>query len=156
MTTMSLPPSVGLGYQLSLRGRGQHPVGCQHASEHYHPDLNEARYLPTAVASARRIRAAALNRGAAEASGDVFLFLDADTPVPRGYDRTIRRALADPRVVGGAFEFALDGTQLALRLVELLNRVRYRIWPLYYGDQGLFVRASAFRLVWGYREQRLL
>jgi hypothetical protein len=64
--------------------------------------------------------------------------------------------LRDPRVVGGAFEFALDGTQRGLRLVELLNRVRYRLWPLYYGDQGLFVRASVFRLAGGYREQRLL
>ncbi len=160
------------------------------------PTLNEARYLPTAVAQAWRqavlappyeiivadcnsvdgtadlamqlgthvvqerpplsSRAAALNRGAVEATGDVFLFLDADTVVPHGYDRTIQQALADPRVVGGAFELALDGTQLALRLVELLNRLRYRIWPLYYGDQGLFVRASVFRRVGGYREQRLL
>lgn len=160
------------------------------------PTLNEARYLPTAVAHARRqavvappyeiivadcgsmdgtaelamhlgthlvqrrpalsSRAAAMNRGAAESTGDVFFFLDADTLVPRGYDRIIQQALADPRVVGGAFEFALDGTQVALRLVEFLNRVRYRIWPLFYGDQGLFVRASVFRLVGGYREQRLL
>jgi rSAM/selenodomain-associated transferase 2 len=160
------------------------------------PTLNEARYLPIAVAQARHqavlaapheiiiadcgsvdgtaelatrlgthlvqkrpalsSRAAALNRGAAEAIGDVFLFLDADTLVPKGYDRSIQQVLADPRVVGGAFEFALDGAQLALRLVEILNRIRYRIWPLYFGDQGLFVRASAFRSVGGYREQRLL
>src|SRR5262245_14634269 len=31
-------------------------------------------------------RAAALNLGAAQATGDVLLFLDADTLVPRGYD----------------------------------------------------------------------
>jgi rSAM/selenodomain-associated transferase 2 len=160
------------------------------------PTLNEARYLPTAIAQARRravlappheiivadcgsvdgtaesavrlgtqlvreqpaltSRAAALNRGAAEAGGDVFLFLDADTLVPPGYDRSIQQVLAQPSVVGGAFEFALDRPQWGLRLVELLNRLRYRIWPLYYGDQGLFVRASVFRRVGGYREQRLL
>src|SRR5262245_42649659 len=34
-------------------------------------------------------RAAALNRGAAGACGDVLLFLDADTVVPYGYDRAI-------------------------------------------------------------------
>jgi glycosyltransferase involved in cell wall biosynthesis len=101
-------------------------------------------------------RAAALNRGAAEATGDVFLSLDADTLVPHGYDRAIRQALRDPLVVGGAFEFALDGTHPGLRLVELINRVRYRIWPLYYGDQGVFVRADVFRRVRGYPERRLL
>jgi hypothetical protein len=40
--------------------------------------------------------------------------------------------------------------------VELVNRVRYRLWPLYYGDQGVFVRATAFRRAGGYPERRLL
>jgi hypothetical protein len=86
----------------------------------------------------------------------MLLSLDADTLVPRGYDRAIQQALADPRVVGGAFEFALDGTNVGLRLVELLNRIRYRIWPLYFGDQGIFVRAQVFRQVGGYPERRIL
>ena len=101
-------------------------------------------------------RAAACNRGAATATGDVLLFLDADTLVPPGYDRAIRQALHTPAVVGGAFEFALDGPQLGLRLVELINRVRYRLWPLYYGDQGVFVRTAAFRAVGGYPDRLLL
>jgi glycosyltransferase involved in cell wall biosynthesis len=101
-------------------------------------------------------RAAALNRAAAAATGDVLLSLDADTLVPRGYDRAIRQALRDPRIVGGAFEFALDGPEAGLRVVELINRVRYRLWPLYYGDQGLFVRAAAFRRAGGYPQRRLL
>jgi rSAM/selenodomain-associated transferase 2 len=101
-------------------------------------------------------RAAALNRGAAGASGDVLLFLDADTFVPRAYDRSIVGALRDPQVVGGAFEFALDGRALGLRLVEVINRVRYRLWPRYYGDQGVFVRAAVFRRAGGYPERRIL
>jgi hypothetical protein len=101
-------------------------------------------------------RAAALNRGAAAAAGDALLFLDADTLVPLGYDRWIERALRDPFVVGGAFEFALDGPGLGLRMVEVINRVRYRIWPLYYGDQGIFVRADVFRRLKGYPHRRIL
>jgi glycosyltransferase involved in cell wall biosynthesis len=101
-------------------------------------------------------RAAALNRAAAAATGDVLLALDADTLVPRGYDAAIRRALRDPYAVGGAFEFALDGTHPGLRVVEFVNRVRYRLWPWYYGDQGVFVRAAVFRRVGGYPERRLL
>jgi glycosyltransferase involved in cell wall biosynthesis len=160
------------------------------------PTLNEAAYLPQAVAQARRravlgppheilvadcdsadgtadlavrlgtrlvqgqpapsSRAAALNRAAAAATGDVLLALDADTLVPRGYDAAIRRALRDSHTVGGAFEFALDGTHPGLRVVELINRVRYRLWPLYYGDQGVFVRAAVFRRVGGYPERQLL
>jgi glycosyltransferase involved in cell wall biosynthesis len=101
-------------------------------------------------------RAVALNQGAQKANGEVLLFLDADTLVPHGYDKAILRALRDPAIVGGAFEFALEGPQLGLRLVELINRVRYRIWPLFYGDQGVFARTSVFRQVGGYPEQRLL
>jgi glycosyltransferase involved in cell wall biosynthesis len=160
------------------------------------PTLNEAGYLPAAVAAVRRraalgppheilvadcrsadgtaelaerlgvrvvcdaplpdSRAAALNRGAAVASGDVLLFLDADTLVPVAFDRSIRGALRDPQVVGGAFENALDGPGLGLRLIEAVNRVRYRIWQHYYGDQGLFVRAAVFRGVGGYPDRRIL
>jgi glycosyltransferase involved in cell wall biosynthesis len=72
-------------------------------------------------------RAAALNKGAARASGDVLLFLDADCIVPSGYDRAMATALRDPSVVGGAFEFALDGSNVGLRLVEWINRVFQRI-----------------------------
>ncbi len=160
------------------------------------PTLNEADFLPRAVAHARRqaalgppheilvadcgsadgtahlaaslgvhlvrgqpapaSRAAALNRAAAAATGDVLLALDADTLVPRGYDAAIRGALRDSHAVGGAFEFALDGRHPGLRLVELVNRVRYRLWPWYYGDQGVFVRSAVFRRVGGYPERRLL
>jgi rSAM/selenodomain-associated transferase 2 len=101
-------------------------------------------------------RAAALNRGALEATGDVLLALDADTLVPHGYDRAIRYALRDPHVIGGAFEFALEGPQLGLRLVEVINRIRYRLSPLYYGDQGIFIRTPVFRKVGGYPERLIL
>jgi glycosyltransferase involved in cell wall biosynthesis len=101
-------------------------------------------------------RAAACNRGVAVATGDVLLFLDADTLVPPGYDRAIHHALRTPDVVGGAFEFALDGSEVGLRLVEFINRIRYILWPVYYGDQGVFARAAAFREVGGYPDRRLL
>jgi glycosyltransferase involved in cell wall biosynthesis len=101
-------------------------------------------------------RAAALNAGAARATGNVLLFLDADTQAPRGYDRAIERALRDPHVVGGAFEFALDGAEVGLRIVELINRIRYRIWPYFYGDQGIFVRAEVFHRLGGYPCRRIM
>jgi glycosyltransferase involved in cell wall biosynthesis len=112
------------------------------------------RVVPVAGGSVGR--GAALDAGAVVAAGDVLLFLDADSIVPAGWDRAIREALADPGVVGGAFEFALDGRGLALRVVEAVNRLRYRVWRRYYGDQGLFVRADAFRRAGGFGPRRLL
>lgn len=101
-------------------------------------------------------RAEAMNKGAAAASGDILLFLDADTILPHGYDESIMCALDNKVTVGGAFEFAMDGDALGLRLVELINRIRYRIWPRYYGDQGIFVLAAVFRGVGGYPARRIM
>ncbi len=103
-----------------------------------------------------RGRGATANAGARAAGGEVLLFLDADTLVPEGWDREIATALERPEVVGGAFELAFEGPELRLRLVEVVDRIRYRISRYYYGDQAVFVRAGAFRLVGGFPEQPLL
>jgi len=101
-------------------------------------------------------KALVLNEAAESSTGDVLLFLDADTLVPVGYDQLIDAVLSNPRVVGGAFEFALDGSEFGLRVVELINRVRYRIRQRYYGDQGIFVRSQVFKKVGGYPQIGLL
>ncbi len=91
-----------------------------------------------------------LNKGASIASGDVYLFLDADTILPPAYDLLIEKSLSDAATIGGAFEFSLSGSEFGLRVVELVNRVRYRVRQRYYGDQGIFVRAEVFNRVGGY------
>ncbi len=101
-------------------------------------------------------KASILNEAAQSATGDVLLFLDADTIVPEGYDESIKYALTNADVVGGAFEFSLDGPEFGLRVVEFINRVRYRIRQRYYGDQGIFVRSHVFNRVGGYPEIALL
>lgn len=89
-------------------------------------------------------RAGACNAGAAAATGDAILFLHADSQVPAGFDTRIGDALASSDVVGGAFEFKLGGPQRRLRLVELINRARYRVRGRFFGDQGIFVRRRTF------------
>ncbi len=104
----------------------------------------------TLVVEAPRGRAAQLNAGAAAARADVLWFVHADCRAPAGAPDAIRRALADPRVVGGAFRFALDGRGAALRLLELGVRVRCALLRLPYGDQGLFVRRAVFETMGGF------
>ncbi|MFQ5491716.1 MAG: TIGR04283 family arsenosugar biosynthesis glycosyltransferase [Phycisphaerae bacterium] len=101
-------------------------------------------------------RSAACNAGAQAAEADALLFLHADSLVPQGYDALIRAALADPGVVGGAFEFKLDGPEWRLRIVELINRLRYRIRGRFYGDQGIFVRHLTFKHLGGFPDQGIL
>ncbi len=118
-----------------------------------------AQYCTTVLLNvnlAGKGRAVALNEGASIADGDVFLFLDADTILPNGFDKHIEDALKDPDVVGGAFEFSLDGPNFGLRVVEFINRIRYRVRNRFYGDQGLFVRADIFNEIGGFPEKYIL
>jgi len=101
-------------------------------------------------------RAFGLNHGAQEASGNILFFLDADSIPPPRYDAFIKSALEDKRVVGGAFDFALEGHEFGLRVVESVNRLRYHLWFRYYGDQGIFVRKEVFDKVGGYPLRRIL
>jgi len=101
-------------------------------------------------------RAELMNAGAAEARGDVFLFLHADSIPPPDALARIEAALADPRVVGGAFEHRFAERAWSLRTINLVNRLRYRLTRNWYGDQGIFVRADVFRALGGYRELRLM
>lgn len=97
-----------------------------------------------------------LRMGANLAQGDVFLFLDADTLVPKHYDSAIANALANEEVVGGAFEFSFDKTSFSLLVVSLINRLRYRFRKRFYGDQGIFVRKSTYEEAGGWPGRCLL
>jgi glycosyltransferase involved in cell wall biosynthesis len=99
---------------------------------------------------------AVMNRGGELATSEVLFFLDADTIPPHGYDRFISDAFANPKIIGGAFEFKLEGRGLTLRIVELINRIRYRIRNRFYGDQGIFVLKTVFDHAGGYPERSIM
>jgi rSAM/selenodomain-associated transferase 2 len=107
-------------------------------------------------------RAGALNRGAARASGEVLLFLHADTLLPDDFARRTARALEQTDVVGGAFEFKFAPhpqhrglNRYGLMLVTVCNRIRYRWTRNYYGDQAIFVRRDVFERVGGFPDAPL-
>ncbi len=96
----------------------------------------------------------ALNAGARVARGNALFFVHADSlPPPNGLD-LIHEALAEPRVVGGAFEHVFAEPSVSLRLITCINR--YRLTGNYYGDQGIFVRAPVFREQGGYKDLSLM
>lgn len=101
-------------------------------------------------------RAALMNAGAARARGATLFFLHADSFPPPNALALIERALADPRVVGGAFEHTFAERGFSLRAISGVNRVRYRLTKNYYGDQGIFVRTDVFRAAGGFRDLALM
>jgi hypothetical protein len=101
-------------------------------------------------------RARQMNAGAAEASGDVLLFLHADTRLPDDFSAHVRRALAQPGVAAGAFRLKICGPSRGLQCVAWGANLRARFWQLPYGDQAIFVSAATFRLVGGFAEMPLM
>jgi len=94
--------------------------------------------------SAKTGRATQLNAGAEASSGDILLFLHADSLPPPGWSTAIVSAVANPSFALGAFRFALDEMGMRPRLVEWGVRFRSERLGLPYGDQGLFLKAKDF------------
>lgn len=102
------------------------------------------------LVSAPRGRAAGLNAGAARATGDVLLFLHADTRLPDAGLNAVRVALTDSRVVGGRFRLRFDRQTLALRITESWINARDALLGGFTGDQAVFVRRETFEQLGGY------
>ncbi len=101
-------------------------------------------------------RGCQMNVGAEHASGDVYVFLHADTFLPEYYDWHIRAALCDSEILGGAFEFSVDEPSWSLRLIERMVCWRSRVFDFPYGDQGIVVRRECFEEIGGFSEMPLM
>lgn len=102
------------------------------------------------ICSPRAGRAQQMNLGAAVATGNILLFLHADTQLPPGYQEMVKEALSQPKTIAGAFQLAIDGPQRSLRLVETMVNWRSRFLSLPYGDQAIFLKASTFQKIGGF------
>ena len=109
-----------------------------------------AKSLGARVVNSSPPRARQMNHGAAEATGDVLLFLHADTRLPKNFDELILQSLENLDVVAGAFKLRIDSDIPALRLIEHLANWRSRCLKTPYGDQAIFILSRVFRQVGGF------
>jgi rSAM/selenodomain-associated transferase 2 len=100
-------------------------------------------------------RARQMNAGAEAASGDIFLFLHADTGLPPGFATHVRHAMSDGSCIG-AFQLAIDAPGAAFRIIEKAATWRARLLGLPYGDQALFLPARLFERAGGFPEIPIL
>lgn len=100
-------------------------------------------------------RAAQMNAGAARATGEVLLFLHADTVLPAGAFDLIQNALEENSPVevsakAGAFSLSIASENKFLYLVSALANWRNRLTCTPYGDQAQFFVRSYFEELSGY------
>ncbi|MHB8770730.1 MAG: TIGR04283 family arsenosugar biosynthesis glycosyltransferase [Syntrophales bacterium] len=101
-------------------------------------------------------RGTQLNRGAAAASGEVLVFLHADTRLPRTALTLIEETLRDKTLAGGAFDLAIASPAKAFRLIERVASLRTRLTRIPYGDQAIFLRRERFLSLGGFSEIPLM
>ncbi len=106
--------------------------------------------------AARRGRASQMNAGAAVATGDVLLFLHADSRLSAESFAALLRALPRSARRWGRFDVAIAGHHAILGLVAAMMNARSRLTGIATGDQGIFVERVLFTAVGGYPDQPLM
>jgi rSAM/selenodomain-associated transferase 2 len=112
--------------------------------------LSTAHRTQPVVIDGPRGRAEQANVGAAHARGEVVLFLHADTRLPVDAHASLSRALVDPTVLGGNFRLRFDGGDRFSSLLGGWYALQRRA-GIYYGDSAIWLRASAFARLGGFR-----
>jgi rSAM/selenodomain-associated transferase 2 len=118
--------------------------------------IQRARLRADRVIPAPRGRALQMNAGAAKATGDVLLFLHADTRLPRDADHVLLNGLERSGRSWGRFSVKIEGRSPLLILVGWLMGLRSRATGIATGDQAIFVRRDAFQTVGGFPEIPLM
>ena len=154
----ALDEADGIGSALEalrpLRERGHEVVVADGGSSDGTAE-RAARGGADRVVAGPRGRARQMNAGAEAASGDVLLFLHADTRLPAEADRLVFAALGD-RADWGSFGVRLSGAHPAFRVIERLISLRSRLSGIATGDQAIFVTRERFAAAGGFADAPLL
>ncbi len=97
-----------------------------------------------------------MNEGAAHATGNVLVFLHADTFLPPDALSLIRSALENKRYVGGAFTLRIHPQTWLLKMIAAYSTLRSQISRAPYGDQVIFLRKPFFEAIGGYADIPLM
>jgi len=106
------------------------------------------------VVAAPRGRGPQMNAGARVSRAELLLFLHADTRLPDGAAGLIRAALAHDGVAGGAFRARFEPAGPVLRMAAAFTRFETGLTS--FGDQGFFMRRSAWAAAGGFPDQPFL
>lgn len=111
-----------------------------------------AKNYGATVIHSKPARARQMNAGAAQATGNVLLFLHADTLLPDNWTRVVTDTLKAPGVAAGSFGFRVAESFPGRRLVEWTTNLRSRWFQNPYGDQTQFLRQATFEELGGFAD----
>ncbi len=137
-----------------LRGDGHQVIVVDGGSAD--ATLALAKPLADCAFVAARGRAPQMNAGAAAASGDVLLFLHADSLLPLSAVAALQREIRQSGRRWGRFDVTINGRPALLKVVAAMMNARSRLTGIATGDQGIFVERTLFAAVGGFPDQLLM
>jgi rSAM/selenodomain-associated transferase 2 len=137
-----------------LRARGVEVIVADGGSR----DRTTAIAAPFAdqVITGPRGRSQQMNAGASVATGDVLLFLHADTTLPADADALVIERFSQSGLAWGRFDVCIEGSGLLLRLIAASMNWRSRVTGIATGDQAMFVTREAFSAAGGFSDIALM
>ena len=114
------------------------------------PEIVRSRPGVSFIASSIRGRAIQMNAGAAASSGDVLLFLHADTRLPARWRELVAESICERGKAGGRFRFDIAHAKRIYRWIARGTNFRSRILGITYGDQAIYTTREAFESVGGF------
>ncbi len=103
------------------------------------------------LTSERKSRAHQMNLGAESASGDLLLFLHADSILTKSAMVALSRSLSKGVQVG-CLRRRYISRSVILQIADWIAPKRVRFLGIAYGDQGIFLQKSLFQKIGGFRE----
>lgn len=100
-------------------------------------------------------RALQMNSGASIASGEVLMFLHADTCLPDNAVQVISQS-ANVENYWGRFDVRLSNEKYVYRLIETMMNLRSCLTSIATGDQAIFIGKGLFEKVGGFPEIALM
>jgi rSAM/selenodomain-associated transferase 2 len=101
-------------------------------------------------------RANQMNEGARTASGNILLFLHADTKLPENAFEMISNTISVKKYAAGAFDLGIDTTNLIIKFIAFAGKIRSRLTKIPYGDQGIFITKTYFNQLGGFKKIELM
>lgn len=114
------------------------------------PEIVRSRQGARLIASGIRGRAIQMNAGAAASTGDVLLFLHADTRLPVRWRELVAESICGRGKAGGRFRFDIAHAKRIYRWIARGTNFRSRILGITYGDQAIYTTREAFEAVGGF------
>lgn len=111
--------------------------------------------LADKVLTSAKGRSRQMNSGASQATGDVLLFLHADTRLPENALQLIDRHI-NQDAQWGRFDIILSGEHFMLKVIAFMMNWRSRLTGIATGDQVIFVTRQVFESVGQYPDIDLM